>query len=669
MTLRSFAYIAPVVLLLNACSGKSNYNFEETGESQEADYAASVAPQANFSPSDGVIPFPNSILLLGSEDGTINAPVADPENLADPSVALNQMDGFSTTSPISTGLSKPVNLETVTLGETVRVFEVTTDPTTSAVTGVVGELVATDVAVTATDNQLLIVPVKPLKEKTSYLVALTNGITDAEGAALTPSLTYRLVAGTTILEGPVGSQLEPLRQLTQSHLGALEAAQVDRSSVVLSWTFGTQSINDVLLAVKAQTTAQPLVVANSNLTTSFVEGLQGKADVFIGTLDLPYYLTVPAADDSTFNGALNGFWRAQNGGFVTRYNPAPQATATVTVPVLMTVPNASSAAGGTAPGAGWPVTIFQHGIGQNRTNMVLIADAMADVGRAMIAIDLPLHGLINPTDAIHADMTAFPNDQERTFAIDVVEPMNEPDPSGTHFYNLRNLANSRDNLRQGVADLLTLRASLAGIVAADGSANAQLDASNVSFVGHSLGGIVGSTFLAMEDTVSSATIAMAGGGIAQLLANSERFSSDINEGLTEAGAAPGTPEYAQFLLAAQTVIDSGDPINHAGTIGGKGTPVHFIEVVGDTVVPNNVLPIAPLSGTDPLAAYMGLSPVSNTTSGGGLVRFIAGDHGSIINPTASLEATIEMQTQTAVFAASAGTTLLISNPAVIEAGN
>ncbi|MBX2835995.1 MAG: lipase, partial [Gammaproteobacteria bacterium] len=240
--------------------------------------------------------------------------------------------------------------------------------------------------------------------------------------------------------------------------------------------------------------------------------------------------------------------------------------------------------------------------------------------------------------------------------------------SGQHFYNLRNLANSRDNLRQGVADLLTLQASLPGLIAADGSANASLDSGNVTFVGHSLGGIIGGTYLAFADSVNAATLAMPGGGIAQLLANSETFGGEIADGLTAAEAPPGSPEFAQFLLVAQTLIDSGDPINHAAAVAGSGVPVHMIEVIGDAVIPNSVA-TAPLSGTEPLAAYMGLGPVSNTTAGGGLVRFSAGDHGSILNPTASLEATVEMQTQAAVFAASGGTNLLITNPSVIQGAN
>ena len=165
----------------------------------------------------------------------------------------------------------------------------------------------------------------------------------------------------------------------------------------------------------------------------------------------------------------------------------------------------------------------------------------------------------------------------------------------------------------------------------------------------------------------AATLAMPGGGIAQLLANSQSFGPAINGGLAAAGIETGSAEYNQFLIAAQTLVDSGDPINHASTLAAAGnTNVHMIEVIGDAVIPNAVA-TAPLSGTDPLARMMGLTQAGASTSGSALVKFSAGDHGSILNPAASLAATVEMQTQMATFAATAGTVLPITDASVIQA--
>jgi len=332
----------------------------------------------------------------------------------------------------------------------------------------------------------------------------------------------------------------------------------------------------------------------------------------------------------------------------------------------MTVPNASSAAGGTAPAGGWPVTIFQHGITGNRTQMLPLADAMADAGRVLIAIDMPVHGLTDASIPLHANNTPAP-ERERTFGIDVVNndtgaagPDGIEDASGTHFYNLQNLTNSRDNLRQAVADLMVLSDSLGG------ATGISLNVGNKTFVGHSLGGIVGTTLMSYDTSFTAGTLAMPGGGIAQLLANSESFGPVINGGLAGAGIETGSAQYNQFLAAAQTMVDSGDPINHAPALRANGTAIHMIEVIGDAVIPNAVA-TAPLSGTEPLAAVLGLTAIDANAAGGALVRFSAGDHGSIIRPTASLAATVEMQTQTATFAATQGTQLPVTDTSVIQA--
>ena len=117
-------------------------------------------------------------------------------------------------------------------------------------------------------------------------------------------------------------------------------------------------------------------------------------------------------------------------------------------------------------------------------------------------------------------------------------------------------------------------------------------------------------------------------------------------------------------MVAQTVIDSGDAINF-GSMAAQNMPIHMTEVIGDTTVPNNV-DRAPLVGTDALARVMGLAAISQDTSESGIVRFTEGDHGTLLSPAASLAATVEMQTQVATFAATAGGLIKITNSEVIQ---
>ena len=69
---------------------------------------------------------------------------------------------------------------------------------------------------------------------------------------------------------------------------------------------------------------------------------------------------------------------------ITFANPFPVKQADVTVPVLMTVPNAAS--GRTKPAAGWPIVIFNHGITRNRTDALAISATLASQGFAVAGL-------------------------------------------------------------------------------------------------------------------------------------------------------------------------------------------------------------------------------------------------------------------------------------------
>ncbi len=686
--------VAPAVLLtLAACSDTEEVDFEASIAAEAEATQLASPPQALFNPADATIPFPNNLFFVRNpadprpEDGLLRIPIAADadQTLANPQVALNQLDGFSTVAPIVTAISEALNPETLILGDTVRIFEVSspTEPAAlggflrSAVNGVLSEITdQQQMIVTATEDQLILLPRVPLQPGTSYMVVLTNGIQDLQGDALQGSLVYGLLQGDVPLTNP---SLEGLRNAVGSHSQLLSAAlNVDPANVALSWVFTTQTTREVLQTVRDNTVASRLILGASGLATDATGG-RGNADIFAGVLDLPYFLSA-VGDDGNPLTAINSFWQnaaAQPpGGTNADGNPdfAPQSTTTVTVPVLMTVPNANSAGGGQMPPNGWPVTIFQHGITGDRSNVLGIADALADAGRAVIAIDMPMHGVVDTSNPLNASSNPL-GPTERTFGIDVLTvdaetgaqapgADNEPDPSGAHFINLTNLANTRDNLRQSVADLFVLSASVPSIQVE----GVMLDASNMTFVGHSLGAIVGTSVLAFDNPYQAATLGMPGGGIAQLLANSMRFGPVISQGLAGAGIVEGSSEFNQFLVAAQSVIDSGDPINHANTVAANGdTRIHLIEVIGDAVIPNFV-PTAPLAGTEPLIGLLRLPSVNTTVAdNNAAVRFIEGDHSSLLRPSEDgLAATIEMQTQTAGFAASQGTALPVTNTDVLQ---
>ena len=672
--------LAGALLALTACTDGTSFNFDQAAQQAQQDFDAQQASAPSgifkplFSPADGQIPQTNDLLFKDSTDGTLNIPASatDSEGQAALKTALNTLDGFSTTAPIVAEFSSSIDAATVKAGQSVRVFQVTATAQ-GAVTGVTRELTAAEyLATVAGTNQdrLVILPLAPLQPKTSYLVVLTSDIKSTAGEPAQDDVAYYLAEGTDPLSAPAVVALEPLRQLVNSYEAAARAADASLTPerIVLAWTFRTQSITDVLTAVKDNAAAGTIqMAATGKDTQAFNPALQGKADVYVGTLTVPYYLSKPSAADPT--APLTGFWHGAGGSFLTQFNPQPVKTADLTIPVIMTVPNANAAGGGTAPAGGWPVVIYQHGITRQRTDLLAVADTLADAGLAGIAIDLPLHGVTDPDNPLKTG-------SEPTFDLDLVNnttqaagPDGKIDASGTHFINLKSLLTSRDNIRQAVSNLLVLRRSLGDI------AGVTLDTGKVAFLGHSLGAMVGTVYLAVEDQLGAASLGMPGGGIPYLLDASPTFGPVIQAGLAANGIVKGTPDYDAFLAVAQTLIDAADPVNF-GAAASATHPVHLMEVVGgggnppDQVIPNSVA-TAPLAGTEPLVRVMGLTKVTTSQGPGttpihGVVHFTAGAHGSLIDPSSSLAATAEMHTEFASFLASGGLYLPITNAGVIQ---
>ena len=704
MKLRNYLSMAVLAVILTACGGGSTDRGEPTTGAVNNDGSHTTAVlTAVFDPTAGNLPFPINLLFLGTTDITLNVPVDDPTDFSDPAVALSNLDGFSTVAPWAANFAgtNPLDPDSVVPGSSVRVFEVTTVPGTIAPNGLVGELVPGQdfVAVAASATTLAIIPTRPLNEMTTYMAVLTDELSDTLGNDVSADQTYFIAQRTSSLVDANGNStdplipdataqaLEPLRQITNAQEAVAAAAGVDRSKIVLSWTVTTQSISPVTAITHSTVQPAGTTIVPSGLNTSAIGGA-GIADIHVGVITMPYYGGVPSQANPT--APLTEFWRAAPGAYIPPFdgfgldptstaitvaNPLPVMTDMQTVPVLVTVPNIMP-----KPAAGWPVVIFQHGVTRNRTDALAIADTMASQGYAVIAIDQPLHGVVPAVDPqlapFYIENTPFaPIANERTFDVDYVNnndgtpgPDGLTDPSGTHSFNLASLLTARDNNRQASIDLTVLSATVFAGVSVDGDATPDLDGGNMHFVGHSLGAMVGTSFLAVDSLVTNAVLSTPGGGITNLLLGSESFGPRIRAGLAAAGLEPGTPEFQAFTVVSQTILDSADPINWAAAAASANS-ILLHEVIGDSVIPNSV-PGAPLSGTEPLIAAMGLSTITATTqdAGGirGAVRFVPpASHGSLLSPLASPAATAEMQGQMASMIVSSGTTVVVNDPSTI----
>ncbi|MCR4449374.1 VolA/Pla-1 family phospholipase [Aeromonas veronii] len=361
------------------------------------------------------------------------------------------------------------------------------------------------------------------------------------------------------------------------------------------------------------------------------------------------------------------------------------------------------------------VIIYQHGVTSIKENAYALALGQIGAGLqvtptaknvAVVVIDHPLHG-------------------ERGYALSnsmaTVTTSENPLP----YLNLNYLTVARDNLKQSVADLLGLRLAV-GLANTQGLGG-QLGGAGlkVHFLGHSLGAITGANLLAVANqTTGSAQadalfkfdtggLAMPGGGIAPLLLNSPSFGPTIkmsvltsgspalkagftayapncktaaatcfvNEFLpsldaaTQAGAASTLQSYT---FAAQSVLDSADPINLGSGIA-KSFPLFATEIVGDgalnlpdQVIPNSIAS-APLGGTEPLFRVLGLQELKGSgvlPAGHHAARFLKGGHSSLLAPDENFDqagaVTTEIQTQFASFFMSGGAAVKVTDDTLIK---
>jgi len=670
--------------------------------------------EAAFDPSAGVVPFPNNLLFATTPplDLTLNIPVTDPADPGDPRVALNSLDGFSTTEKWTTNflgtpygisggrLPASIDPASVVPGQSVRVFEVTTlSYPYLVVTGVVRELTPQlEFTAAAAGGVLAIIPINPLKQYTTYMAVLTNDLRSTEGNDATPSAVYNLVKKRTPLVDANGHStiaflpdanaqaLEPLRQITQSMEGAAAAAGVNPNDIVLSWTVQTQSITPVLKLMRSIAQPAPTIIAPTGMSTTAVGGL-GLADIYIGVITLPYYLTAPSASNPI--AFLTEWWKAEPGAYippfdqfgldpnstnVTIANPFPLPTGMQTVPLIITVPNANS--GFSKPAAGWPVAIYQHGLTRNRTDMLAIADAVASTGRVLISMDQPLHGVVPDVEPwlapFYVENTPFaPIANERTFDVDITNnetylpgPDGLIDASGTHSFNLANLQVARDNIRQAEVDLSVLALSVQNM-SIDGDATPDLDAFDMGAISNSAGSAVATVTAAYEPFMTRLYLNAAVSGIIRTL-NGGAFGPERLQPLLKAlaGLEYPSPEYEQFMILTQTMLDSADPANWAAETSAR-IPVVHNQVQEDQTVPNTV-PGAPYAGSEALNRIMGLQSYStsqmNPDGLHGVARFVQpADHESLFVPIYP-QVTVEMQGQMASFIASGGTFVNVGNP-------
>lgn len=506
-------------------------------------------------------------------------------------------------------------------------------------------------------------------------------------------------------------QLEQLRRITANHLATVAGSGVVPQDVVLTYSVTTENVGGALAQAKGQVDAaatvpditilNPISAWDTTIDIEVVSpgpdgnpatGNDHLAHIYLGTLDNTLQFVDPTAPNTSVWEADNASWIGAGpcaalpanaiGGTknlvgCNQYTPAAKDTG-LSVPVLISAPRIEMLNPALDPSDNFtdcasplPVVIYQHGITTNRGTLMAIADTLASQCIVGVAIDMPKHG-IAPDDerfsGLYDLQAALSGSTEGERLVKVASPMTECQagagaaipsstdfycPSGDNFINLTNLANARDTLRQAVVDLHTVyRALSEGAGLSAGTIGAAVDTGSIHFAGVSLGSIVGTPFVAQQGgNLSSAVFNVGGGGIAKILDGSPAFEPAITAGLFDAaGLLKPSGDYEGFLIIAQTMVDSMDPMNFAESAAASGTPILAQEVLGDLVVPNNVfgtsfgpawglvaqtgqtgflagqnpatVPVG-LAGTDPLTQGTGFLALANAAAGGAPIDPVA----------------------------------------------
>lgn len=672
------------------------------------------------------VPLP-SYALMNPQDGTLNLPTDGDDSPSNPRVAMNQLDGWSTTMPLYLDFTGG-NLATGPVTAGIYLVELKesllADPDAQAFEKVfeLGNVFDKKDFVAFSDtatNKIAIYPTKPLNPASNYILAITSEVEDAQGEPIGTSSSYATLKSEQRIYSQ--GQLAQLQKITHGTEALFSATGVNAKQIVYSTWFSTQSVGDTLNAVAAATAfgaskGNPLAIwpqtfdhqndayqmsfkSTQNFETAlendarFIKFIAGneqrdalidtyktsgaKVNITHGAVTLPYYLETGAnwntqafsaaspslakisaalkdpveqahltaqligagidLTELTTNPAeqmkLVGLELTKTDGsrldserLITRYSPLPSIKSLQTVPFLLFTPQTGTVK---------DVVIYQHGITSAKENAYAFAFRLAQAGLAVIAIDMPLHGERSL-------------DEQRSANTNVLA-----------YLNLANLPVARDNVRQSILDALALRAALSMPKANfSGSPLATLSGnSEFKLLGHSLGGIVGLSALAASEQdlgnpqanalyhFSAAAIHNSGGRIAPLLFGSNAFAPQIKHNLAltsaqyqefvkgfchsgqtdaecydlfeELAAEPQKTQlnalFAQFSFAAQSVLDSIDPM--ANIASGITTPLLLTQVHNDNTVPNvtKEAGILPFAGTEPVASLLGLTTINRST--------------------------------------------------------
>jgi hypothetical protein len=366
-----------------------------------------------------------------------------------------------------------------------------------------------------------------LRQTARYAVIVTNGIRDMSGRPVQASdafddFRHDLNYGQTKSE-----ELKEYRNALITTLAAVERLGVSKQDVVALSVFTTQSatatlenVRDYLngtppplpanfaigpggsRAVFARSSIQRITFRQQMSTTSFVDApvplavLDAYTAGVVGTIAWGTFVSPQFVDSNpvmTPHGTLGG---------------VPMNLSDATLEFVLFVPS------GTRPGAGWPVAFLGHGGTTNIHTAAVwnFASSLAAHGFASIAINAIGRGF-GPLGTLRIQLT-----NGTTVEINAGGRTIDQDGNGVYVNQEGAAAQApylivgqRDSVRQVAIDYMQLVRVIQAGIDVDGDGSADLDASNMVFLGNSFAVGYEMCFLAVEPDVGIAAVGSPGG--------------------------------------------------------------------------------------------------------------------------------------------------------------
>ena len=421
-----------------------------------------------------------------------------------------------------------------------------------------------------------------------YAAVVTRQVRAADGQAVEAAESFVRVRDATPHQ--LDSKQRRARTVYAPVVETLVDAGIARDRIVALAVFHVQSVRDDLALARALVRAEAApvptiaqVIAQPDLDAILGRGRAPGFDdggphdhigwMVHGRFNSPNLLSP--------RGATHGVFRRDDGALRVRSHDD--------VPFTLWLPRVVTA------NASLPVAIVQHGLGHERSDALPIANALAGLGYATLAIDAPFHG-----------MRADAGDQSNRFTGEAT-----PDGFGDSPGDFAGVADERgellplhpfyyrDALRQGVVDAMGAVAllqqsdwSVLGEIS-PALVDAHLRTDQLAFVGFDVGAEIGVALASFEPSIGALVVGFGGGSTVDEWFDSPRSNAPLDALLVRLGRDPNALDEArEDLLSApdvdawRTLADRASPLAHAPALRQMPTNVLLLMARDDEVVHN-----------------------------------------------------------------------------------